>query len=316
MKSESERYYEDKRILVTGGNGFLGSHVMDSLRNIGAEAFTFSSKEYDITTWDNCDTIIHDFKPDVIIHCAADVGGIEYNKNNPGSIFFNNVSMSLNLLESCRLFRVKRFIGIGSVCAYPKICPVPFKEENLWDGYPEETNGPYGMSKKMMLVQSKAYEQQYEMECAHLLMVNLYGPRDNFSDESSHVIPALIKRFSESKKKNKKTVTAWGDGSPTREFLYVEDAAAAVVKATASCNTSDPINIGSGEEISIKTLTETIAKHVGYEGKIEWDTTKPNGQPRRCLDVSKAKEEFDFSAQTKFEDGIKKTIEWYEENDK
>lgn len=315
MNLETIETLRDKNILVTGGNGFLGSHVLSKLNDLNVKnVFTISSKDHDLCEWEACDNVFICHKPDIVIHCAALVGGIEFNKNHPGKIFYRNTSMNLNIIESCRSFNVEKFIGIGSVCEYPKITLVPFKEENLFDGEPEETNGAYGQSKRMMLIQGQAYQKEFELNCSHLLMVNLYGPRDNFRDESSHVIPALIKRFSKARDNKDTEVTAWGDGSPTREFLYVEDAADAIIKAAALCDTSDPINIGNGEEISIKTLTETIAEEIGYNGKIIWDKTKPNGQPRRCLDVSKAKEYFGFEAKTKFKDGIKKTIKWYEEN--
>jgi len=251
---------------------------------------------------------------DIVIHLAADVGGIGYNRENPGSLFYNNLMMGAQLMETARLSGVDKFVAVGTICAYPKFTPVPFQEENLWDGYPEETNAPYGLAKKMLLVQSQAYRKQYDFNSIFLLPVNLYGPRDNFDPESSHVIPALIKKVYDAKKNNLDTVEVWGTGKASREFLYVEDAAEAIVLATEIYDGDEPSNIGAGFEITIKELIELIVKLMDYKGEIVWDDTKPDGQPRRCLDVSRAKEYFDFEAKVKFEEGLKKTIEWYKNN--
>ncbi len=267
------------------------------------------SKEFDLRKQEVCKMIVKD--TDVVIHLAANVGGIGYNKANPGELFYDNLVMGVHLMEEARKAKVKKFVGLGTICQYPKYTPVPFKEEDLWNGYPEETNAPYGLAKKMLLVQAQAYRQQYNFNAIHLMPVNLYGPGDNFDPESSHVIPALIKKFVDAKKREDKFVVIWGTGNPTREFLYVEDAAEAIVLATEGYNKPDPVNIGSSFEISIKNLGELIKKLVGFKGEIVWDKTKPDGQPRRKLDISKAREEFGFTAKVNFEDGLKKTIEWY-----
>lgn len=302
----------DKSVIVTGGAGFLGSFVVETLKNRGCKnIFIPKYPEIDLTKLEDVKKMYNDFKADVVIHLAGDVGGIAYNRANPGSVFYNNLMMNILVQDEAYKAGVEKFVGIGSVCAYPKFAQIPFKEEELWEGYPEETNASYGLSKKVMLEMSKAYKQQYDFNAVHLLMINLYGPRDNFDLETSHVIPALIRKFVDAKNEEKDTVYAWGDGSPTREFIYAGDAAEAIVLATERYDNPEPVNIGSGMEISIKNLTETIAKLVGFEGKIDWDITKPNGQPRRCLDVSKAKEYFGYEAKVDFEEGLKKTIEWY-----
>lgn len=302
----------DKKIILTGGAGFLGSFVKEKLQERGCkDIFIPNYPEIDLTKIEDVKRMYKEYKADVVIHLAGDVGGIAYNRANPGSVFYNNLMMNVLVQDEAYKAGVSKFVGIGSVCSYPKFAKIPFVEEDLWEGYPEETNATYGLAKKVMLEQSKAYRQQYGFNAVHLLMINLYGPRDNFDLETSHVIPALIRKFVDAKKENRPEVAAWGDGSPTREFIYAGDAAEAIVLAAEKYESSEPVNIGSGMEISIKDLTEVIAKLVGYEGKIVWDTTKPNGQPRRCLDVSKAKEYFGYEAKVKFEEGLKKTIEWY-----
>ena len=302
----------EKNIIVTGGAGFLGSFVIEKLKERGCNnIFIPTYPEIDLTKIDDVKRMYKEYKADVVIHLAGDIGGIAYNRANPGSVFYNNLMMNVLVQDEAYKAGVSKFVGIGSVCSYPKFAKIPFVEEDLWEGYPEETNATYGLAKKVMLEQSKAYRQQYGFNAVHLLMINLYGPRDNFDLETSHVIPALIRKFVDAKKENRPEVAAWGDGSPTREFIYAGDAAEAIVLAAEKYESSEPVNIGSGMEISIKDLTEVIAKLVGYEGKIVWDITKPNGQPRRCLDVSKAKEYFGYAAKVKFEEGLKKTIEWY-----
>lgn len=302
----------EKNIIVTGGAGFLGSFVIEKLKERGCNnIFIPTYPEIDLTKIDDVKRMYKEYKADVVIHLAGDIGGIAYNRANPGSVFYNNLMMNVLVQDEAYKVGVSKFVGIGSVCSYPKFAKIPFVEEDLWEGYPEETNATYGLSKKVMLEQSKAYRQQYGFNAVHLLMINLYGPRDNFDLETSHVIPALIRKFVDAKRENRPEVAAWGDGSPTREFIYAGDAAEAIVLAAEKYESSEPVNIGSGMEISIKDLTEVIAKLVGYEGKIVWDRTKPNGQPRRCLDVSKAKECFGYEAKVKFEEGLKKTIEWY-----
>ena len=306
-------FWKDKRILVTGGAGFLGSFVIEKLskeRNVSPEDIVVPrSRDTDLRIWQNSVTAVKDI--DIVIHLAGKGGGIEYNRKYPATLFYDNVLMNTQLMEAARLEGVEKFVGIGTVCSYPKHTPVPFKEENLWNGYPEETNASYGISKKIMLVQSQAYRQQYGFNSIHLLMVNLYGPRDNFDPERSHVIPALIKKMVDAKLEGKKDVVVWGTGKASREFLYVEDAAEGVLLATEKYDNPDPVNLGASREITIKELVDLIAQLVGYDGKIIWDTSKPDGQPRRCLDTSKAKREFGFEARTDFKEGLKKTIEWY-----
>lgn len=267
------------------------------------------SKDIDLRYWKNCVKVVKDV--DIIIHLAAKVGGIGYNQRYPGSLFYDNAVMGIQLMEAAREENVDKFVAVGTVCAYPKYTPVPFKEEDLWDGYPEETNAPYGLAKKMLLVQAQAYRQQYGFNAIFLLPVNLYGPRDNFDLESSHVIPALIRKFTEAVEKNNNQVVVWGTGNVSREFLYVEDAAEGVLLATERYNKPEPVNLGAGFELTIKELVELIATMTGFDGEIVWDTTKPDGQPRRCLDVSKAEREFGFKAKTDFREGLKRTIEWY-----
>ena len=302
----------DKKILVTGGSGFLGSHLIRKLKAKGIAAdqiYAPSKAELDLRRWEDCQTAVKG--QDVIIHLAAAVGGIGINQEKPGEFFYDNLMMGTQLIEAARLADVKKFVAIGTICAYPKFTPIPFKEEHLWDGYPEETNAPYGLAKKMLLVQAQAYRQQYRFNAIYLLPVNLYGPGDNFDPRTSHVIPALIKKCVDAKKVGSDHVVVWGDGSPTREFLYVDDCVEGILLATEHFNQSSPINLGSGMEISIKDLVHLVAQLTGYEGKIVWDTSKPNGQPRRSLDTSRAYQEFGFKAQTRFEDGLDQTIDWY-----
>ncbi len=305
-------FWTTKRVLVTGGAGFLGSYVVEKLKHRGGkDIFVPRSKDCDLRSLPPIIKLFKKTQPHIVIHLAAQVGGIGANREKPGEFFYNNLIMGVQLMEQARLFGVEKFVAIGTVCAYPKFTPVPFKEENLWDGYPEETNAPYGLVKKMLLVQSQAYRQQYNFNSIFLLPVNLYGPGDNFDPDSSHVIPALIKKCFDAVEKSEDEIVCWGDGSPTREFLYVEDATEGILLATERYNSGEPVNLGSGGEISIKALVELIAKYTGFKGKIWWDTTKPNGQPRRCLDTSKAEREFGFRAKMGFEEGLRKTIDWY-----
>ncbi len=301
-----------KRICVTGGAGFLGTHLIRRLKEHGArEIFVPQYPEYDLVREADIIRMIDTAKPDIIIHLAAKVGGIGANREKPGEFFYDNLMMGVQLIHQAWLKGVEKFVAIGTICAYPKFTPIPFKEEDLWNGYPEETNAPYGLAKKMLLVQSQAYREQYGYNSIFLLPVNLYGPGDNFNPASSHVIPALIRKYLEAKEQGADEIVAWGDGSPTREFIYVEDAAEGITLATESYNISEPVNIGSSFEISIKDLTETIARLTGFNGTIRWDTTKPNGQPRRKLDTTRAREAFGFEAKTDFEEGLKRTIAWY-----
>ncbi len=301
-----------KRICVTGGAGFLGQHLVRNLQSKGAhDIFIPRYPEYDLVKGEDIARMLADAQPDIIIHLAAHVGGIGANLARPAEFFYDNLMMGVQLMHQAWQRGVEKVVALGTICAYPKYTPIPFKEENLWDGYPEETNAPYGLAKKMLLVQSQAYRQQYGFNSIFLLPVNLYGPGDNFDLASSHVIPALIRKCVEAKEQGADEIVAWGDGSPTREFIYVEDAAEGIALATQYYNRSDPVNIGSSFEISIKDLTELIARLTGFEGRVRWDTSKPNGQPRRKLDTTRAKEYFGFSAKTNFEDGLRKTIEWY-----
>lgn len=307
-------FWKDKRVLVTGGAGFLGKYVVSKLKKRDCmDIFVPLVEEYDLVDINAVKKVYEDSKPDIVIHLAAVVGGIGANRENPGKFFYDNLMMSIQMMEEGRKFGIEKFVALGTVCCYPKFTPVPFKEENLWDGYPEETNAPYGLAKKMLLVQSQAYRQQYGYNSIFLLPVNLYGPGDNFDPKSSHVIPALIKKCFDAINENRNEIIIWGTGTATREFLYVEDCAEAILLATEKYNKSDPVNIGAGFEISIKDLAELIAKLTGFEGKIVWDITKPDGQPRRCLDTARAYKEFGFKAKTPFEEGLRKTIEWYSE---
>src|SRR6266498_2589337 len=305
-------FWKDKRIVVTGGAGFLGSYVVEKLRGRGCpNIFVPRSQKYDLRDRDAIIRLYGDANPQVVIHLAAVVGGIGANRANPGRFFYDNAIMGIQLMEYSRQFGVEKFVQVGTVCAYPKFAPVPFKESDLWNGYPEETNAPYGLAKKMMLVQAQAYRQQYDFNAIYLLPVNLYGPGDNFDLHTSHVIPALIRKLIEAKDEGRDEVVLWGDGSPTREFLYVEDAAEGILLATERYSGAEPINLGSGEEISIKKLAQMIAQEVGYTGRFMWDTTQPNGQPRRCLDVTSAKEFFGFQASHPLRAGIRNTVGWF-----
>ena len=306
-----------KRICVTGGAGFLGTHLINDLRRRGAEEiFVPTIEEYDLVDRDAIQRLLMDSDPDVIIHLAAHVGGIGANLEHPAEFFYDNLMMGVQLMHQAYQVGVEKFVAIGTVCAYPKFTPVPFKEDDLWIGYPEETNAPYGLAKKMLLVQSQAYRDQYGFNSIFLLPVNLYGPGDNFDPRSSHVIPALIRKCVEAKESGQDHIVVWGDGSPTREFIYVKDAARGIALATQHYNESDPVNIGSGFEISIKDLVNKIAKMTGFEGELVWDTSKPNGQPRRALDTSRAREKFGFVAKTDFDQGLQETIDWFLENRK
>jgi len=301
-----------KKIMVTGGAGFLGGYVVEKLKAKGCKnIFVPRKKDYDLRYRDEIVQAYNDSNPDLVIHLAAVVGGIGANRANPATFFYDNLMMGVQLLDEARIREVEKFVALGTICCYPKFTPVPFKEENIWEGCPEETNAPYGLAKKMLLVQSQAYRQQYGFNSIFLLPVNLYGPRDNFDPNSSHVIPALIKKVYDAKKADKKEIVVWGDGSATREFLYIEDCAEAIVLAAEKYDKSEPVNIGAGFEIAIKNLIEKICNIMDFRGKIIWDTEKPNGQPRRCLDVSRAEKEFGFKAKTQFNDGLKKMIDWY-----
>jgi GDP-L-fucose synthase len=300
-------------VMVTGGHGFLGSGVVARLRGAGVtEVFVPRSRDYDLRTRDGISRALADGKPDLIIHLAAVVGGIGANRENPGRFFYENAIMGIELMEQARLAGVAKFVGVGTVCSYPKFSPVPFHEDDLWNGYPEETNAPYGLAKKMLLVQGQAYRDQYGFNAIHLLPVNLYGPGDNFDPASSHVIPALIKKCVEARDRGDAFIEAWGTGSASREFLYVDDAARGIVLAAERYDGRDPVNLGVGSEITIKDLTELIARLTGFAGGIQWDPSKPDGQPRRALDTSRAREGFGFVAGTSFEEGLRATISWYE----
>jgi len=306
-------FWKGKKVIVTGGGGFLGSHVVEKLRDEGCmNIFAPRSKEYNLVNEEDVIRLFEDVNPDIIIHAAARVGGIWANVRHPGEFFYENIMMNTLVMEYARQYHVEKFTAIGAGCAYPKSAEMPLKEETFFDGYPEETNAPYGFAKRMMAIQSKAYREQYGFNSIYLIPVNLYGPRDNFDLENSHVIPALVRKFVEAEKENKPKVTVWGTGEVTREFLYVDDAAEGIVLATERYDRSEPINLGSGEEIKIKEIVSLIKELSGFEGDIEWDTTKPDGVKRRLLDVSKAKSEFGFEAKTKLEYGLKKTIDWYQ----
>lgn len=309
-------YFENRVFLVTGGSGFLGRFVVEKLREKGAKNIIVPRKrEYDLSEEQQVQRLFKEAGHiDVVIHLAALVGGIGFNKKYPGEVFYRNVMMNTLVMEYARRNQVEKFVGIGSVCEYPKYTPIPFKEENLWKGYPEETNAPYGLAKRMMLVQGQAYREQYGFNAIHLLMMNLYGPGDNFDLENSHVIAALIRKFVTAVEKGQREVVLWGDGTPSREFLYVEDAAKGIILATELYNKPEPVNLGAGFEITIRDLADLIARLTGFSGKIKWDTTKPNGQPRRMSDVTRARNEFGFEAEVKLDEGLRRTIEWYRQH--
>jgi GDP-L-fucose synthase len=311
-------FWADKKVLVTGGAGFLGSFIIDKLteeRKVNSEDIRVPrSSEADLRTWENCVKAVKGV--DIVIHLAAKVGGIGFNKKYPATLFYDNTIMGIQLMEAARQEEVQKFVAVGTVCAYPKYTPVPFKEEDLWNGYPEETNAPYGIAKRNLLVQAQAYRAQYGFNAIYLLPVNLYGPRDNFDPERSHVIPALIKKMVDAKLEKRKEIVVWGTGKASREFLYVEDAAEGILLAAEKYNKSEPVNLGAGKEITIKELVNLLAKLTEYDGKFVWDTSKPDGQPRRCLDTSKAKREFGFEAKIGFDEGLRKTINWYRQNRK
>jgi len=306
---------KDKKIVVTGGAGFLGRQVLDQLHKAGATADKITvprSRDYDLCTLEACQKVVEG--QDIVIHLAAHVGGIGLNREKPAELFYDNLMMGTQLIDCAHKAGVEKFVCVGTICAYPKFTPVPFKEDDLWNGYPEETNAPYGIAKKALLVQLEAYRLQYGFNGIYLLPVNLYGPEDNFDPSSSHVIPALIRKVHEAQQRGDKTLPVWGDGSPSREFLYSTDAARGIVMATQSYNESEPVNLGTNYEITIRDLVELICELMGFDGELVWQTDKPNGQPRRCLDTERAKEKFGFVAEMGFKEGLKKTIEWYREN--
>jgi len=307
-------FWQDRRVVVTGGAGFLGSFIIPKLYERGAKhVFIPLEQAYDLTQLQAVQRMYDDFQPDIVLHLAAVVGGIGANRARPADFFYKNLMMGVMLIHEAWLRKVDKFVALGTICAYPKFTPVPFKEDDLWNGYPEETNAPYGLAKKMLLVQAQTYRQQYGYNAIFLLPVNLYGPRDNFDLQTSHVIPAMIRKCIEAQERGDKEVVLWGDGSPTREFLYVEDAADGILLAAEHYNGDEPVNLGSGMEISIKDLAEMITRLTGFEGKIVWDTSKPNGQPRRCLDTTRAEKYFGFRATMPFEEGLRRTIKWYKQ---
>ena len=310
-------FWQSKRVCVTGGAGFLGKVVVRKLNERGVkEVFIPAIEDYDLVKLEDIDRMLKDANADMVIHLAAQVGGIGANREHPAEFFYNNLMMGVQLMHRAWETGVEKFVAIGTICAYPKFTPVPFNETNLWDGYPEETNAPYGLAKKMLLVQAQSYRQQYGYNAIFLLPVNLYGPGDNFNPKSSHVIPALIRKCIEANEAGLEEIEVWGDGSPTREFLYVEDAAEGILLAAEKYDGPEPVNLGSGFEISIKNLVEMIADLTGYKGSLIWDVSKPNGQPRRALDVNRARNYFGFQAKMDFKEGLKKTIEWYRANQK
>ena len=316
MTVETHDFWDGRTVMITGGAGFLGSHLVEDLvaRSDDVEIFVPRSDEYDLREKPDIKRAFEDSGADTVIHLAATVGGIGANEENPGRYFYDNAVMGIELIERARQYGVEKFTILGTICAYPKHTTVPFKEEDLFDGYPEETNAPYGIAKKALLTQSRAYRKQWGFNSIYLLPVNLYGPRDDFDLETSHVIPAIIRKCIEARDHGDDSITAWGTGEPTREFLYVKDAAEGILDATERYDASDPVNLGSGEEISIRDLVETIAEETGFEGTVDWDTSKPDGQPRRKLDTTRARESLDWEASTAFREGLRETIEWYEAN--
>lgn len=312
MKNGIQTKIKTKNIVVTGGAGFLGSFVVKKLIDRGVpqkNIFIPRSKDLDLRKWKNCQQAVKN--QDIVIHLAAKVGGIGYNREKPGEMFYDNIMMGIQLIEAARQAKVEKFVAMGTICAYPKFNPLPFVESSIWQGYPEETNAPYGLAKKMLLVQSQAYRQQYDFNCIYLLPVNLYGPRDNFNPETSHVIPALIKKIADAQKLGKNYIDVWGTGTASREFLYVEDCAEGIILATEKYNKSDPVNLGASREIKITDLVKLICKIMKFNGEIRWDKSQPDGQPRRMVDATLAKKEFGFQAKTDFEKGLRKTINWY-----
>jgi GDP-L-fucose synthase len=306
-------FWRGKTVLVTGGGGFLGQHVVAKVNAAGCEkAIAPSKSEYDLREREQIVRLFKSAKPDLVIHLAASVGGIGANRSHPGEFFYDNAIMGIELIEQARRLNTGKFVCLGTICAYPKFAPVPFREEDLWNGYPEETNAPYGLAKKMLLVQSQAYRQEYGFNCIYLLPVNLYGPKDNFDPQTSHVIPALIRKMLEAKTRGERTVTCWGTGTVSREFLYVEDAAEAILLAAERYDKPEPVNVGSGHEIAIRELVALLCQLTGFEGELIWDRTQPDGQPRRRLDVTRAEREFGFRAKTSLADGLRRTIEWYQ----
>lgn len=311
MSKMDKNFWVKKKILLTGGSGFLGKSLVPKLKEFTEEVFTPRSSEFDLRKEEHVRLLFKKFHPDIVIHAAVHGGGIGHMRNHPGSIYYDNIMMNTLIVEESRKNDVEKFVGIGTICSYPKYTPVPFKEENLWNGYPEETNAPYGLAKKMMLVQTQGYCQEYGFNGIHLLLVNMYGPHDDFDLETSHVIPALIRKCVTAISNNEKEIICWGDGNPTREFLYVEDAVEGILLAAEKYNKPDPVNLGTGSEISIKDLVSLIVELTGFKGKIVWDPTKPNGQPKRKIDTSKAFNEFGFKAKTDFREGLIETINWY-----
>ena len=308
-------HWPSERVTVTGGAGFLGGYVVGELRRRGAtEIFVPRSADYDLVDMDAVKRLYRDARPTVVLHLAARVGGIGANQDNPGKFFYDNLMMGVQLIEAARHVGVKKMVALGTICAYPKFCPVPFKEEDIWNGYPEETNAPYGLAKKMLLVQSQAYREQYGLDSCVIFPVNLYGPKDNFDPRTSHVVPALIRKCIEAREKGEKSIVVWGDGSASREFLHARDAAEGIVTASERYDKSDPVNLGAGFEILIRDLVPLVARLCRFQGDIVWDTTKPNGQPRRMLDTSRALREFGWKARISFEEGLAETVAWYERN--
>mgnify|MGYP005725403879 CR=1 FL=1 len=311
----SPQFWQDKTVVVTGGAGFLGRHVVEKLQARGCKKnIVPRSSEFNLVREADIKNLLEQSRPDMVIHLAAVVGGIGANRDNPGRFFYENAMMGVQLIEQARLFGVEKFVALGTICAYPKFAPVPFREEDLWNGYPEETNAPYGLAKKMMLVQAQAYREQYGYNAIYLLPVNLYGPHDNFDLQSSHVIPAMIRKCVEAKEAGADAITLWGTGSASREFLYVEDAAEGILRASEIYNSSEPLNLGTGEEITIKALAEKIVELCDFNGEIVWDATKPDGQPRRRLDISRAQKALGFTPKWSLDEGLKKSISWFLEN--